>query len=94
MVNRQRHVSYLHGRSFALGLLAALDHDKSMPSFKSLLDEARKLPDSNIRDIVFVNMVAADGNIMTLCDNIAHWFGESMGRVSGLYNCKLKALSL
>jgi len=94
VASRSHHVSYISGQSFALGLLAALDRGKTIPTFESLLGCMQKLPDSNIRDVIFVSMVAADGSIAGLRDNLACWFDQAMDRLGGHYNRRLKAVSL
>ncbi len=92
--NPNPHISYLSGRNFALGLLASLNPKKTLPTFESITGYVQMLPDSNIRDIIAINMVTAEGDICRLCDNLAGWFDQAMDRVSGAYNRKLRLISL
>src|SRR5260221_13776979 len=57
------HMSYLGGRTFAGALLASLDPTKPLTLFADLESTVQKLPDSNIRDALLVQLQTANGDL-------------------------------
>jgi hypothetical protein len=87
------HPSYLSGRVFAMALLGSLDPTKPLPAFADVEGSIRHLPDSNIRDVLLVHVVAAEKDLSSLRDGIATWFDQTMDRLGGSYKRKLKTIS-
>lgn len=87
------HPSYLSGKIFAMALLGSLDPTKPLPGFDDVENAVKLLPDSNIRDVLLVHVVAADKDLTQLRDGVATWFDQTMDRLGGVYKRKLKYLS-
>jgi hypothetical protein len=92
--NRGAHVPYLCGQSFATALIYSLDATKPMPAPDDIINAVKNLPDSNIRDVLLVELMSAGSDINKLRDNLTEWFNCTMEHVTGVYKRRLKILSL
>jgi hypothetical protein len=88
------HASYLAGDTFASALLSSLDPTKPIPAFGDIKTAVEAMPDCNIRDVLLAQLVAANGKLENLRNGVAHYFDNTMDRVSGLYKRYLKWISL
>lgn len=89
-----KHPSYFSGETFSRALIGSLDPTKPVPGFADVETAVKALPDCNIRDIVLAHIMSAQGNLETLRGDLANWFDHAMDRLSGVYERKLRALSL
>ena len=89
--------SYMPSRTFALGLLDALDPKKPVSSHrtaKSIAAAINKLPKSLIKDTLSTLARDAGENVDAVRDSIAEWFDQMMDRATGVYRRNMQTLSL
>lgn len=89
-----KHPSYLSGDTFARALIGSLDPTKPLPVFVDIESRIKLMPDSNIRDIVLAHVTGAEHDLEKLRGNLAGWFDHAMDRVGGVYQRKLRWISL
>jgi hypothetical protein len=87
------HPSYISGKVFAMALLGSLDPTKPLQGFSEIEDAVKNLPDCNIRDILLAHIIAADNDLTKLRECVAIWFDNTMDRLGGVYQRKLKYVS-
>ena len=85
---------HLKGGDFALALLGTLGGAAKVSSFATLESAIRTLPDSRIRDVLVSHLPYAGGDLVRLHDLLAQWFERTAGQQGGLYNRRLKSISL
>ena len=88
------HTSYLSGRAFATALLGSVDPTKPVPEFSDVEQAIKQMPDCNIRDVLLSHVATAQGDLTAFRNEVAKYFDSAMDRVSGVYQRKLKLLSL
>lgn len=88
-----RQPSYLSSRDFAMALLGSLDESKQIPVWSDIETAVRAMPDSKIRDVLSAQITHANGNLVTLRNNVSIWFDSAMDRVSGIYKRQIKIIS-
>jgi hypothetical protein len=86
--------SYLSSRAVAGALINSLNPANPMPGVAAVQETLKKLPDSNIRDVLTTAAANAGNDITKLRDELAVWFDDSMDRLSGVYKRYLQLLSL
>src|SRR5688572_9471768 len=88
------HPSYIPSRTFALSLLASLDTTSPIPQLQNIKDSIEKLPaNTKIRSVLLAQLADAGTDLDKLRTNVATWFDDAMGRVSGVYTRKVKLIS-
>jgi hypothetical protein len=85
---------HVKGGDFALALLGTLGGSAKVSSFAALETAARALPDSRIRDVLVSHLPYAGGDLVRLHDLLAQWFERTAGQQGGIYNRRLKNISL
>jgi hypothetical protein len=88
------HASYIFGTTFANALLGALDPGNPLPGYDDVVRDVQALPDTNVRDMLLAQIVAANGSLERLRQNIAAYFDAAMNRVSAVYKKYLQWISL
>ena len=93
--------SYIDGKTFAAGLLRAVETNADSALAKDVQGTIDKLPPSDIKDVLLglaskgVTTVAAiHTEVAVLHTEVANWFDSTMDRVSGIYKRKLKIISV
>jgi len=86
--------SYVSSRAVAAALLNSISPDNPVPAVAEVLDAVKKLPDSNIRDVLLTSATHAGDNVTKLRDDISAWFDDAMDRLSGVYKRYMQWLSL
>jgi hypothetical protein len=86
--------SYLPGRAVATALINGLSPENPVPGVAGVHETLKRLPDSNIRDVLLTAAANAGNDVTKLRDEIAVWFDDSMDRLSGVYKRYLQWLSL
>jgi hypothetical protein len=87
------HPPYFPGQAVAMALLGALDPTRQLAGFADVEQAIRKLPDSNIRDVLLAHVQAADKDMASLRLGLANWFDHSMDRLSDDYKRQLRLCS-
>lgn len=88
------HPSYVSSRAVADAIIGSLNPDKPIPGMADVLQAVQKLPDSNIRDILFSAATNVGNDVKKFRDEISTWFDNSMDRLSGVYKRYMQWLSL
>jgi hypothetical protein len=86
--------SYVSGRVFATALINGLSPADPVPGVASVLETLKKLPDSNIRDVLVTAASNAGNDLTKMRDEVATWFDGAMDRLSGVYKRYMQWLSL
>jgi hypothetical protein len=86
--------SYVSSRAVATALINSLNPANPVPGVAEVQEALKKLPDSNIRDVLLSATATAGNDIAKLRDGIATWFDDSMDRLTGVYKRYLQWLSL
>ena len=86
--------SYVSSRAVAAALITTIDPVKSGQAVTELLETIKKLPDSNIRDVLLAAATRAGNDATKIREEIANWFDDAMDRLSGVYKRYLQTLSL
>ena len=86
--------SYMSGKAFATALINGLNPADPVPGITGVLETLKKLPDSNIRDVLVTAASNAGNDVTKMRDELATWFDDSMDRLSGVYKRYLQWLSL
>jgi hypothetical protein len=89
-----KHPSYFSGETFSRALIGSLDPTKPLPGFADVESAIKSLPDCNIRDTILAHVVSAQGDLEKLRGDLANWFDHAMDRLGGVYQRKLRILSL
>jgi hypothetical protein len=93
------HPSYFSTNTFVLALLGSLtggktSADQPIPTLADLSAAIQKLPPSNLRDSLVINLTVAQGDFEKFREGVATWFDDSMDRLSGAYKRHLKLISI
>ncbi len=86
--------SYVSSRAVAAALIDTVDPTSSGHAVAETIDTIKKLPDSNIRDVLLAAAAKAGNDATKIQDEIARWFDDSMDRLGGVYKRYLQVLSL
>lgn len=86
--------SYVSSRAVAAALIDTVDPANSGHAVTDLIETIKKLPDSNIRDVLLAAATKAGNDVTKIHDDVARWFDDAMDRLSGVYKRYLQVLSL
>ena len=86
--------SYISSRAVADALVGSLNPEKPVPGVADVIESIKKLPDTNIRDVLLTAAMNAGNDITKLRDAISAWFDECMDRLSGVYKRYVQWVSL
>ena len=73
-----------------MALLGSLDRNQALPAFAQVEEAVKKLPDSNIRDVLLSQLATANGSLTQLRDDVAKWFDDAMDRLAGQYKRRMR----
>lgn len=86
--------SYLSSTAVAKALLDSLDPTKPVALVADVVQAAKALPESNVKDAILVAATSAGSDIDKVRYGIAAWFDNAMDRLSGVYKRNMQWLSL
>jgi hypothetical protein len=85
--------SYLSSGSVAKALLDSLDPNKPVVLVADVLQAAKTLPESNVKDAIVLAAESAGTDIDKLRHDVATWFDNAMDRLNGVYKRYMRWLS-
>jgi hypothetical protein len=90
-----KHFSYLSGSTFALAILQSLgDPSKPLKQIDDVKTAIDKLDDSDLKKMLIAQITSGQDSIDKLRSEIATWFDGAMDRVTGVYQRRIKIISL
>jgi hypothetical protein len=90
-----QHFSYLSGSTFALAILQSLgDPSKPLKQIDDVKTAIDTLEDSDLKKMLIAQITGGQDGIDKLRSEIATWFDGAMDRVTGIYQRRIKIISL
>lgn len=86
--------SYLSSTAVAKALLDSLNPAKPVALVPDVMEAAKALPESNVKDAILLAATSAGSDMDRLRHDVAAWFDNAMDRLSGVYKRNMQWISL